>query len=307
MHRLDKLKAGRHFRRPLPKIVRKTMPIEISVVVGSDFNNPTLTATGRDAQLITQEERETFGVTDEPLLKAIGLFRGRVPDQVHLRNHRFFDQYQWTKTHRVLEPTSIEVVSLEMQPVALATSRYENLRGSQPVTYSGSLSYAGVVTASTNWSQLSKLSLTQKFIYKIGVPGTEIGGETHLGFEASYGTSASQTRTTTITTANAISLVVDPGCRAKAVLSARKGVLKVKVTYRAYLEGDAYYDYSDTHEDHHRWATPIESLMEAGGISNSQYVSEVLEIGFYADGRVTVSDEDKGDEMSVTPATLTMD
>lgn len=283
------------------------MSFEININVGSDAQSSTITASGKVRDLISAEERETFGVDDFALTRAIKNMRGEAPDEVHLRDNSLFDQYGWTKTHRVMEVLSAEILSIDLQPVALATHQYENLRDNLPSSHTATLSYAALVSAATNWSAGSKLTLEQKFTYKIGLPSNNIGGETRIGLETTYGEGASKTLTSTITTADAVTLVVEPGTRATATLSASKGTLKAKVSYRAYLEGDVYYDYHTPFEGHHHWAGPIDEIMAAGDISNEVVCSETIEVGFYADTKVIVSDDQGNAERQIAPAFLTMD
>lgn len=283
------------------------MPFDITILVGTDAASSTIKAEGRVADLISKQERRTFGVDDKTLIRALAQTRGKAPDQVHLRDHAVFAKYGWEETHRVMEVVSAEIISVDLQPVALVSQKYENMRGSKPTNHTATLAYAALVSAATNWSASSKLTLEQKLTYKIGLPGNEIGGENRIGFEAAYGEGATHTRSSTITTTTAVTLSLDPGSQATATLSARKGTLRAKVTYRAYLEGDIYYDYSWPYEGHHYWADAIDDIMGSCGLTNELLSSETIEIGFYADAKVVVIDDEKPESMQMVPAQLTMD
>jgi hypothetical protein len=268
------------------------MTIDISILAGLDADTSKVSAIGRVTDLISDKERDLFGVTDKALIALIGADRGKDPDEVHLRNHRFFDQYGWPKTHRVFEVKKAEVVSLDFKPVALVTNHYENRRGKLPVSHNATLTFGTSLSATTQWNVTSKIAIDQKIKYEVGFLGTGGGGETSISFETGYGQGASETRASTITSTNMASFSVDPGQTVKAVLSASKGVLRVKITYRSYLEGDVYYDYAEAYEGHHRWAEPIADVMANGGLPNAIESSEIVEIGFYANAKVIVEDGD---------------
>jgi hypothetical protein len=276
------------------------MTIDITILAGLDADTTQVSTIGRVTDLITDEERVLFGVTDKALIALIGADRGKDPDEVHLRNHRFFDQYGWPKTHRVFEVKKSEVVSLDFKPVALVTNQYENRRGKLPVSHNASLTFGTSLSATTQWNVTSKIAIDQKIKYEVGFLGTGAGGETAISFEAGYGQGASETRASTITSSNTASFSIDPGQSVRAVLSASKGVLRIKITYVSYLEGDVYYDYSTPYEGHHRWAEPIADVMASGDLPNAIGSSEIIEIGFYANAKVIVED---GDALRPEPLT----
>lgn len=66
--------------------------------------------------------------------------------------------------------------------------------------------------------------------------------------------------------------------------------MKVRVTYNAYLTGDVAANYNPTFKDHHFFALDIAEVMQAGGITNSQVITEDIEIGFYSNATVNLSD-----------------
>jgi hypothetical protein len=266
------------------------MTIDINILAGPDANASQVSAIGRITDLITDQERVLFGVTDQALIALIGANRGK--DEVHLRNHRAFDQYGWPKTHRVFEVKKAEVVSLDFKPVALVTNQYENRRGTLPISHRASLTFGTSLSATTHWNVTSKIAIKQKIKYEVGFLGTGAGGETSMAFETGHGQGASESRASTITTTNMAIFSIDPGQTVKAELSASKGVLRIRITYVSYLEGDVYYDYADTHEGHHRWAEPIADVMASGGLPNAIESSEIVEIGFYANAKVIVEDGD---------------
>lgn len=266
------------------------MSIDIAILAGLDADTSQVSTIGRVTDLITDEERVLFGVTDKALIALIGADRGKAPDEVHLRNHRFFDQYGWPKTHRVFEVKKAEVLSLDLKPVALVTNHYENRRGKSTVSHNASLSFGTSLSATTQWNVTSKIAIDQKIKYEVGFLGTGGGGETAISFETGYGQGASESRASTITSTNTVSFSIDPGQTVRAVLSASKGVLRVKITYVSYLEGDVYYDYFTPYEGHHRWAEPIAYVMQTGGLPNAIESSEIIEIGFYANAKVIVED-----------------
>lgn len=283
------------------------MAFDITIIAGKDAASSTIRVTGEINELLAPEERVSFGLTDALLNKAIERNAGKVPDKVYLRDHPAYEEQGWNPVRRTVLALQARIISIELEPVALVTNYYENMRGKRATTHTATLAYASEVSFATNWSTGIKLSVEQKFTYKIGLPSNEVGGETSIGFESTLGVSTTATRSSTITTTNAVELTLDPGTSASATLSARKGTLRAQVVYYAQLEGDVYYDYTTPHKGHHRWRVDVGDVLDGEGLPSDSLFSQEIEVGFYADAKVVVTDDQEQEEMQVVPAQLTLD
>lgn len=283
------------------------MPIKIDINAGHDAGSSSVSFEGDEIELISDEDRKAFNLSDSKMLDAIGVLQGQRPGKLYMRDHPHFAQYGWSETQRVLNVKSTKVLSLEVKPVALISNSYENMRGDKPTTHTATLAYSAALSKASTWKVGTKISVAQKISYKIGVPSNEVGGETSFGLESSFGVGGTETRTSTITTTNAVNLVLDPGQAATAVLSASQGTLRIQVEYDVYLQGRVHYSYDYPVDGHYHWSQDTDDLLTQMGVANHQTVTEILEIGFYSDAKVTVRDTETATDMQVVPAHMTMD
>ncbi len=90
-----------------------------------------------------------------------------------------------------------------------------------------------------------------------------------------------------------VSVDLEPNESAKVELTASRGVMKVKIVYRAKLEGSVAVNYSKSYKGHHFWCYDISEVMRAADINNSLEFTEDIEIVFYSNGKVELNNGDQ--------------
>jgi hypothetical protein len=104
------------------------------------------------------------------------------------------------------------------------------------------------------------------------------------------GQGGSESKSVTVGSTSGVSVELDPGESIEAQLTASRGVMKVRITYRAYLAGNTAINYNPTFKDHHFWALDIGGVMQAGGINNSIQFTEDIEIGYFSNAKIELRD-----------------
>jgi len=174
----------------------------------------------------------------------------------------------------------------------LATKIFEN-KSSSTGTFSGGISDSVTNSVSNTWSNSESVSVGQKISYKASFIGGEVGGETSLSYSQTWGESKTESKSVTVGTTSDISVVLKPGESVKAQLTASRGVMKVRVTYKVYLTGLTAINYNPTYKGHHFWGLDINQVMSAAGMATSKTITEDLEIGYYSDSKVVLIDNEE--------------
>ena len=111
--------------------------------------------------------------------------------------------------------------------------------------------------------------MSQMICYEVGFLGTGGGGETGLSYGQSWGKGDEESKSVTLGSSSGVSIELDPGQGVVAELSASRGMMKVRVRYKAHLIGSTAVNYNPTFKGHHFFALDIGRVMSAAGNSNS--------------------------------------
>lgn len=269
------------------------MGIKISVTAATDANASKATATGSIQHIITDAERKTFNISDSSLKSAVGKYFGKNPNDAYLHSptpwNDLYKTYGWSQVSTVLVPVRAEILGISSQPDILATKTFTN-NSSIKGSFNTSISQDVSNTVSSNWSTGGTLSISEAIEVGVNFEVVSAKSTTTLSYSQSWGVGGSKSQTTTVGSSSGVSVELDPGQSIEAQLSASKGSMKVQITYNAYLTGSVAINYNPTYKGHHFWALPVSSIMASAGIKNSVQSTEVMDIGFYADGKVEIKD-----------------
>jgi hypothetical protein len=239
--------------------------------------------------VITDTEVNSFGIQDGPLKNAIGKYFGKNPNDAYLHSDTpwgdLYKTYNWPQVQTVLVVESATITGITSEPTIVASQVFSN-DSSVKGTFNVGISQQVADTTSNTWSKTDTITVGQKFTYKVSFLGTGGGGETSLSYAHTWGESKTETLAVTVGTTSGVSVTLDPGQSVTAQLTASRGVMKVRMVYKAYLTGDTAINYNPTYRDHHFWALDIGGVMAAGGIQNIQRVTEDIEIGFYSNSKI---------------------
>ena len=94
----------------------------------------------------------------------------------------------------------------------------------------------------------------------------------------------------TVGSSQGVSVPLAPGQAVDAEITASRGVMKVRIVYTAYLTGSSAINYGGRFKGHHFWGLDIGSVMSAANLPLTRTFTEDIEIGFYANDQVVLTD-----------------
>lgn len=269
------------------------MGIEISVKAGSDAATSSVNASGSVQHIITDKERTTFGIQDGGLKDAVDKYFGKRPNDAYLHSPTPWDDlyktYGWPEVQTVLVVQSATIRGITSEPVIVATKTFTN-SSSKKATFDASISDQVTNTVESNWSETDTIEVGQKFIYNVSFLGAGGGGETSMSYSHSWGQGGSESKSITVGSSSGVQVELEPGESVEAVLTASRGVMKVRVVYRAYLTGDTAINYNPRYKDHHFWALGIGGVMGAASLPTTREYTEDMEIGYYSNSKIELRD-----------------
>jgi len=268
------------------------MAITVNIIAGSTAETSSVKASGSIVHTINDSERSIFGLNDSQLKSAVNSYFGRSPNDAYLCSPTpwgdLYKTYGWPQVQTYLEVVSSKVLGLTSQPVGLATRKFTN-NGSSPATFSADLNDSVTETTETNWSETYGLEVSQSISYGVEFSGVNVGGETSMSYSTEFGKGGSESKEVSISATSGVSFVLEPGESAIVNLSASRGALKIQITYQVTLSGDTAINYNPTYNGHHFWALPINAVMSSAGIQQTYQITETIEVGYYANGEISVN------------------
>jgi len=267
--------------------------IEISIVAGKDQASSRVNASGSVQHIITDKERSSFHIQDGDLKNAVGKYFGKNPNDAYLHSptpwNDLYKTYNWPEVQTVLVVQSALITGITSEPVVVATKTFKN-NSTKKATFDASVSDQVQNTTETNWSSTDSIEVGQKITYNVGFLGAGGGGETSFTYSHSWGQGGSESKTVTVGSSQGVSVELDPGESIEAQLTASRGVMKVRITYKAYLIGTSAVNYNPTFKDHHFWALDIGGILQAAGTNNSLQYTEDIQIGYYSNAQIELRD-----------------
>ena len=267
--------------------------LTVHVVAGNTVGASSVSVTGSVQHVITDQEVSSFGLTDAALKGAVGKYFGQNPDDAFLHSSTpwgdLYKTYNWPQVQTVLTVASATITGITSEPQIIAQQSFQNhsnVEGSFNVHVSTSVS----TTTETNWTETSTISISDQITYTVGVPAEESLSEAvTMSYSQAFGQGGSQSTSTTVGADQAVTVELKPGESVNAELTASKGVMNIRIVYKAVLMGDVAINYSGTYKGHHFWGLNLPSVMAAAGISNSMTITEDIEVGFFTNSSVTLS------------------
>lgn len=269
------------------------MGVTIQVRTGLDAQSSSVTASGSVQHIITDAERTTFGINDGDLKNAVGRYFGQNPDDAFLHSDTpwgdLYRTYGWPQVQTVLVVESATITGITSVPSVVAQNILRN-SSTVPATFNAAASESVSNTSSSTWSQTDSIQVSEKFSYEVSFLGTGGKGETSLTYTHTWGQSTTESETVTVGSSQGVSVPLAPGQAVDAEITASRGVMKVRIVYRAYLIGSTAINYGGKFKDHHFWGLDLNSVMSAAGLPLTKTFTEDMEIGFYANDQVLLTD-----------------
>lgn len=268
------------------------MAIQINVRAGQDAASSSISVTGSMQHVITDAERKSFGITDGDLKNAVGKYFGRNPDDAFVCSPTPWDdlykKYNWPQVQTMLVVDSYQITGITSEPTIVDTVNFDNSQSNTECTYHADIHEDVTNTTETNWSQSDSVTVSQSIEYSFDFPGGSVGGTTTLAYTGTWGQGGSQSKVVSVGSQAGSSITLAPHKTAKAVLTASRGVMKIRIVYRAYLVGSVAINYGNPYKSHHFWGLSLGSIMGAAGLSNSKLITEDITVGYYANSKVQV-------------------
>lgn len=279
------------------------MGIEISIKAGADAATSSVSASGSLQHVITDTEKQTFGLQDSALKSAVEKYWGKKPNDAYLHSDTpwgdLYKTYNWPQVQTVLVVDSATVTGITSEPVIIATKTLTNY-SSREATFSAGISDQVCNTTESSWSETSSVSVSQSFNYEVSFLGSGGGGETSMSYSQEWGQGGSQSDSITVGSDTGVSVTLEPGESVDAQLTASRGVMKVRIVYKAYLVGDVAVNYNPTYKGHHFFALDVGGVMDAAGLPKSRLFTEDIQVGYYANSKVVLTDSN-GQVKSTAP------
>lgn len=269
------------------------MGIQVQIVAGTDKQSSSVVATGSVQHIITNEEVTTFGIGDNQLKNAVDKYFGKKPNDAYLHSptpwNDLYKTYNWPQVKTILVVESAEILEVTSEPSIVASRTFTN-NSSVEGTFNAGISEQITNTVTNNWSTGGTLSIGQDFEYGVSFLGIGAKGKTSMSYSQSWEVGGTHSQQISVGSESGVSVKLKPGESVESVLSASRGVMKVRITYKAYLIGNTAINYNPTFKGHHFWSLGIDAVMRSGGISNVKQYTEDIEIGYYSDAKVELMD-----------------
>jgi len=263
--------------------------ITVQIIAGTSASTSSVSASGSVQHIITDKEVQTFGVQDNNLKAAVAKYFGKSPNDAYLHSDTpwgdLYKTYGWPQVQTVLNVVSATVTGITSEPVIVAQQTFKN-NSSVRATFNVGISDTVTDTTESNWSTSNTIDVTQTVEYGISFLGTGGGGSTSMSYSRTWGQGGSQSKSVAVGSSQGVTVELDPGESVQALLTASRGVMKVRIVYQANLIGSTAINYNPTYKDHHFWALDLPSVMQTSGINNSLRFTEDIEIGFFTNSEV---------------------
>lgn len=243
---------------------------------------------GRFSNIITDTDRNKFGLSDNNLKEAVKCHKGQRPSDVYLRSPTpwgdMYSTYHLDQTEKITVVKKTKVIDVTSRPVIIKRQTFENKNPSVSATFNTSIEEELSNSVSSSWTNDHNVSISQSIGYDIKA----LRGETSLSYSRGWGSTETKSKSVTLKSGSSSEMTLNPGQSATVELTANRKIAKIEITYECYLEGDVGINYHERYKGFHFHFEPIEDILDAGGIENSIIVKEVMELELYCDSSIVV-------------------
>jgi hypothetical protein len=269
------------------------MGITVSINAGADASSSSVTATGSVQHVITDAERTAFKIQDSALKNAVKAYYGKSPNDAYVCSptpwNDLYTTYGWPQVQSLLVVQSAKVLGVTSTPTVVATQTFKN-SSSEAATFNCGMTQEVSVTNESSWSNTQSVGIQQSISYGVSFLGTGASGESSLSYTQTWEQGGSQSQSMTLGTSAGVEIELGPGKSVEAQLTASKGTLTVQIVYQLTLSGNVALNYNPTYKGHHFWTFDVNSVLAAGGIPITITTTETIEIGYYANSQIVLTD-----------------
>jgi hypothetical protein len=269
------------------------MGIQIIISVSPDKANSTVSTSGSIHHIITDKEIQAFNIGETNLKNAVNNYFGKKPTYAYLHdptpiwtNPSLYERFGWHEVETILFIQSATVTEISANTEVLSIKKLVN-NSDKSATFDAIISAEIQNTVESSWSRTDAIEVKEALLHKVKFEKCGKEDETTILFNHLWGQNASESKNVKLGISKKVSTNLDPGESVEAILTASKGVMKVKVLYRASLDGHTAICYhGQKYKGHWYWALPIIGVMNAFDIDIYKDFTEEIEISFYSNPQV---------------------
>ena len=271
----------------IPTIYAK---INVDISATND-NKREVHISGSVTNLITEEERKTFGLTDEKVKQTIAKYFGTIPDNVYLQSPtpwgNLFKTMNWQQIRRVVLPQKAAILSAKSEPVLVKTKEFLN-EGSTEKSFNTEMIEYVTNAVSSKWDSDGKLDV-EDVLYEFDMK-TE---PTFLTFLSKWGEDTDKYMPMTI--GSQVQMTLAPKQKVLTELYVTKEEMVIRVDYETSLEGSVAMNFDKLYKGHKFWSVNINNILASGGLKTVVHTSEMIDFVQFTDPRVVVKDAMSGE------------
>nr|AAB41454.1 follicle-specific yolk polypeptide-4 [Galleria mellonella] len=228
-------------------------------VVASENEAETGEPGWKNVDIITDNERYTFQLTDNNLKNAVQSYFGQRPDDAFLRSPTpwgdLYQVYGWPQVARSLSSSESKYLQVSSKPSIILTQHFRN-NSTQPATFKAQIQQQVQNTVTSTWEKGGELTVGQEIEYGFDIKVVSVGGKTSFSYTSRWGESVSKSETVTVGSESGVEITLEPGQAIIAELLATRGTMEIQVDYEATLSGATAVNYANTFKGHHHfWAS----------------------------------------------------
>ncbi|XP_059047951.1 spherulin-2A-like [Achroia grisella] len=274
----------------IPAILAK---VDINIVASDNEAERAAEVAGNIVDIISDEERSSFGISDNSLKNAVGTYFGKRPDDAFVRSPTpwgdLYKSYNWDQVTRILTPVRATILNVTSQPTIVMNQVFHN-NSTRTATFKAQIQQKVQNTITSKWEKGGDLTVGQSIEYGIKVEAVSVSGKTSMSYSSQWGKSVSKAEAVSVGSESGVQITLEPNQEVIAELYATRGTMQIKVDYEATLSGDTAINYGRTYKGHHFWALGINDVMRAADISTSISSSEIISVGYYTRSNVVIRD-----------------
>lgn len=268
------------------------MGFTVVLIAGPDQASSSITVTGSTQHVITDTERNTFGLSDSVVKDAVAKIKGKRPDDAYLHSptpwNDLYKTWNWNQVTTIVEPAGAMITDISSSPCVIGSNTQTN-HSSVVGTFSFGVMTSVTESSESNWNVSNTISVSETTTYSVGSKAFASASESiTFTYGHTWGTGGSQTSTTTVGANQKITVKLQPGQSAIADLTMNKGTIHAKIFWKARLTGAVAVNYGQAYEGHHFYPIAVEDVLAAMPRENYYTTVETMTYGFYANAQTVL-------------------
>lgn len=266
--------------------------INININPATKFSKETVDITGFEESRTTETELKTFQITEQSVLYNLPRRGYTAPTYAHVLNA---DYYGYKPLKTLLVPLKATIVDHGTRNVLVTVKEFHN-NSSAPSVAKGGIKEEVLETLSTTWSKGGELSIARQITLK--------HGSRSYSYTSNWGEEVHKSKTKILTTTSDVEVSLKPGQSVKAILSATKATLSLKVDYSASLHGDIYCRYTFFFIPTYGQEFEVNKYLDLMNLPRSVTSSEIISVDYYYGAQVIIKDIETDKSLLIEPVLM---